>query len=179
MDATPVDVALVKEAKKGNKDALVRLIMDEKQEYFRLAYAYTKNQADALDALADMIVILYEKISQLKNEARFDTWSRTILVNCCKDILRKKKKIIPFGQLPEISHEGEFRRKDEEIMLDSALAKLSRKHQEVLKLRFFLDFDYQTIADILKIPVGTVKSRISIGLAKLKVILGGEDFAGN
>ena len=65
-----MDVNLVKEAKRGSKDALVRLIMDEKQSYFRLAYTYTKNQADALDALADMIVILYEKISDLKNEAR-------------------------------------------------------------------------------------------------------------
>jgi RNA polymerase sigma factor (sigma-70 family) len=174
-----VDVTLVKEAKKGNKDALVRLIMDEKQDYFRLAYAYTKNQADALDALADMIVILYEKISELKNEARFDTWSRTILVNCCKKILRNKNKRIPFERLPEISYEGEFHEKEEEIMLDSALSKLSRKHQEVLKLRFFLDWEYQTIAEVLKIPVGTVKSRIYTGLAKLKVILGGEDFGGN
>lgn len=95
------------------------------------------------------------------------------------EVLTWMKKIIPFDQLPEISHEGEFRKKDEEIMLDSALSKLSQKQQEVLKLRFFLDFDYQTIADILKIPVGTVKSRISMGLTKLKVILGGEDFAGN
>ncbi|MGI6227573.1 MAG: RNA polymerase sigma factor [Peptococcales bacterium] len=174
-----MDITLVKEAKRGSKHALVRLIMDEKQDYFRLAYAYTKNQADALDALADMIVILYEKIPDLKNEARFDTWSRTILVNCCKKILRKKKKIILFNKIPEISHEGEIRRKEQEIILDSALSKLSPKHQEVLKLRFFLDFEYQTIAEILKIPVGTVKSRISTGLAKLKIILGDEDYDGN
>ncbi|HHT63925.1 MAG TPA: sigma-70 family RNA polymerase sigma factor [Clostridia bacterium] len=174
-----MDITLVKEAKRGSRNALVRLIMDEKQDYYRLAYAYTKNQDDALDALADMIVILYEKISVLKNEACFDTWSRTILVNCCKQILRKKKKIILFDKMPEISHEGEFRQKEQEILLDSALSKLSPKHQEVLKLRFFLDFEYQTIAEILKIPVGTVRSRISTGLAKLKNILGDENYGGN
>lgn len=167
---------LIRKAKKGDKDALVQLIMDEKQDYFRLAYAYTKNQADALDALGDMIVILYEKISSLRNERRFDTWSRTILVNCCKEILRKRRKIIPLEQLPEGSHEERFRQKEEEIILNLALKRLSQKHQEVLRLRFFLDYDYQTIAKILKIPVGTVKSRISIGLHKLRIILGGEDF---
>lgn len=172
-----MDVTLVKEAKQGNKDALVRLIMDQKQDYYRLAYVYTKNQNDALDALEDMIVILYEKISVLRKEESFYTWSRTILVNCCKSILRKRKKVIPLGQLPEAVQEGEFRQKDEQILLDSALSRLNEKHQEVIKLRFYLDLDYQTIGDILKIPVGTVKSRISLGLKKLKVILGGENFA--
>lgn len=174
-----MDVTLVKEAKRGNKGALVRLNMDQKQDFYRLAYVYTRNPDDALDALEDMIVILYEKISGLKNEERFYTWSRTILVNCCKGILQRKKKVIPFEHLPEGVHEGESRRKDEQITLDSVLSRFSPKHQEVLKLRFFLDLDYQTIADILKVPVDTVKSCISIGLEKLKVILRGEDFAGN
>jgi len=174
-----VNVTLVKEAKQGNKDALVRLIMDQKQDYYRLAYVYTKNQDDALDALEDMIVILYEKIPMLRKEELFYTWSRTILVNCCRDILRKKKKIIPFNQLPETVDQGEFHQKEEEIILESALSKLNKKHQEVIKLRFYLDLDYQTIGAILKIPLGTVKSRISLGLKKLKVILGGEEFGEN
>ncbi|MEL7567183.1 MAG: sigma-70 family RNA polymerase sigma factor [Dehalobacterium sp.] len=174
-----MNVTLVKEAKQGNKDALVRLIMDQKQDYYRLAYVYTKNQDDALDALEDMIVILYEKIPSLRKEELFYTWSKTILVNCCKDMLRKKKRVIPLHQLPEAVHESGFQQKEEEILLESALSKLNKKQQEVIKLRFYLDLDYQTIGDILKIPLGTVKSRISSGLKKLNEILGGENFAGN
>ncbi|QUH24695.1 RNA polymerase sigma factor [Serpentinicella alkaliphila] len=45
---------------------------------------------------------------------------------------------------------------------------------EVIKLRYFLDLDYETIGRILKIPIGTVKSRISVGINKLKESLGGD-----
>lgn len=57
---------LVKRAKQGDKDALVELIMLQKQEYYKLAYAFLNNKEDALDALEDMIVILYERIDRLK-----------------------------------------------------------------------------------------------------------------
>lgn len=174
-----VDATLVKEAKQGHKDALVRLIMDQEKDYYRLAYVYTKNRDDALDALEDMIVILYENIPKLRDNERFYSWSKTILVNCCKNILRKRQKALPLEHLPEAACEEGFTHKDEEIVLDKALARLSQKHQEVLRLRFFLDLNYQTIGHILKIPVGTVKSRISIGLKKLKILLEGEDDAGN
>lgn len=65
--------------------------------------------------------------------------------------------------------------KDEEIMLKSHLDKLNIKYQEVIKLRYYLDLDYETIGDLLKIPVGTVKSRIHVGIKKLKESLGGEE----
>jgi RNA polymerase sigma-70 factor (ECF subfamily) len=159
---------LVKKAKKGDKEALVQLIMIKKQEYYKLAYTYMKNKEDALDAMEDMIVIIYEKIYKLKKETAFYSWSKTILVNCCKSLLRRKKKIISLEAIREETHEGGFEQKDEELMLKKYLSQLNEKHQEVIKLRYFLDLDYQTIADIVKIPLGTVKSRISVGLKKLK-----------
>jgi|GEM_PF-4748317 len=57
-------------------------------------------------------------------------------------------------------------------MLEENLSRLSSKHREVLQLRYYLDMDYQGIADLLKIPVGTVKSRISTGLARLRESMG-------
>ena len=62
---------LVKKAKRGNKDALVELIMAQQHDYYRLAYTYVNNEADALDAMENMIVILYEKIEQLNEPATF------------------------------------------------------------------------------------------------------------
>ncbi|QZY56423.1 sigma-70 family RNA polymerase sigma factor [Crassaminicella profunda] len=159
---------MVKKAKEGDKDALVQLIMAKKQEYYKLAYIYMKNKEDALDAMEDMIVIIYEKIHQLKKEDAFYSWSKTILVNCCKRLLRRKNKIISLDLVKEEVHEGGFEQKDQEIILEKYLSQLNEKHQEAIRLRYFLDLDYQTIADIVKIPLGTVKSRISIGLKKLK-----------
>lgn len=51
---------LVKKAKNGDRDALVRLIMNQKKDYYKLAYAYLENREDALDGMEDMIVILNE-----------------------------------------------------------------------------------------------------------------------
>lgn len=169
---------LVKKAKQGDKEALIKLIMDKKQDYYRLAYVYMRNEEDALDVMEDMIVILYENIHKLKKDDAFYSWSKTILVNCCKNSLRKNSKVISLENIKEKVKE-EYREvmeeKNQEIIIEEYMSKLKQKHQEVIRLRYFLDLDYSTIASILKIPVGTVKSRISIGLKSLKESLGGEE----
>ena len=165
---------LVKKAKQGDKDALVHLIMKQKEAYYKLAYVYLKNKQDSLDAMEDMIVILYENIHSLKKDEAFYSWSKTILVNCCRSIIRKRKKVVSLDEVVEQAYHGNINEKEDELMLDEYLSQLNLKHQEVIKLRYFLDLDYHTIAKILKIPLGTVKSRISIGLKKLKESLGGE-----
>lgn len=167
--------ALVKKAKQGDKDALVQLIMAEKQAYYKLAYVYMKNPEDAMDAMEDMIVILYENISGLKKIDSFYSWSKAILVNCCKNSLKKKRKVVLIESMQEEDSDDFASRKDEQLMLEKHLEQLNIKQQEAIKLRYFMDMDYQSIAELLKVPVGTVKSRISIGLNKLKAVLGGEE----
>lgn len=167
-------IELVKHARQGDQDALVKLIMSRKQEYYKLAYAYMQNREDAMDAMEDMIVLLYENIGRLKKEEAFHSWSKTILVNCCKNLLRKRKRFVSLETAPEESCEGGFGSREDRLLLEEQLAKLAKGHQEVLKLRYFLGLDYQSIADMLKIPLGTVKSRIAKGLGKLKTGLGGE-----
>ena len=178
-------MSTIKKAKQGDKEALIELIMDKKQEYYKLAYVYMKNKEDALDAMEDMIVILYENIHKLKKDDAFYSWSKTILVNCCKSILRKNSKLISLEDIKEEVKEDysynkenyskEIEEKNQQIIIDEHMSKLNEKHQEVIKLRYFLDLDYNAIAVMLKIPVGTVKSRISIGLQKLKESFGGEE----
>ena len=165
---------LVKRAGQGDKDALVQLIMVQKQDYYKLAYIYMKNKDDALDAMADMIAIVYEKIHQLKKTEAFYSWSKTILVNCCKKRLKERCKVVPLETIEAQVCKDELRAKEEQIALEGYLSKLNEKHREVLKLRYFLDMDYGTISELLKIKPGTVKSRISIGLRNLKEILGGD-----
>lgn len=63
---------------------------------------------------------------------------------------------------------------EERISLEKYLLKLSEKHQEVIRLRYFLDMDYEGISEMLKIPIGTVKSRLNNGMKNLKDLLGGE-----
>ena len=170
-----VVLEMVGRAKGGDKEALIQLIMSKKQDYYRLAYIYTKNQEDALDAMEDMILKLYQNIKKLKDEHAFYSWSKTILVNCCKYNLRKKNKVLLLKNLPEGSYEESFSDKDEEIILEEHLVKLNQKYQEVLRLRYYLDMDYETIATVLHVPLGTVKSRIHTGLQRLKQSMGVEE----
>lgn len=165
-------VELVKKAKQGNKDALVQLIMAKKNDYYRLAYVYLRNKDEALDVMSEMIIILYEKIYLLKKEEVFYSWSKTILVNICKKKIQKNKKIIPFDEIHDSGYDEDF--KEDKLMLENYLKKLSEKQQDVIRLRYFLDMDYQSISEILDIPLGTVKSRIAKALEKLKDSLEGE-----
>jgi RNA polymerase sigma factor (sigma-70 family) len=170
--------ALIKKAKQGEKVALVQLIMLEQQEFYKLAYSYMGNSDEAMDAMQDMILILYENIRMLRKEASFYSWSKTILVNCCRKQLRHRSKVIPIEKLEEVETEteaeGVFSQKEDQLFLDNHIAALNAKHQEIIKLRYFLDLDNQTIASLIHIPIGTVKSRISIALKKLKESMGGE-----
>ncbi len=73
---------------------------------------------------------------------------------------------------PYNTNEGE--RSIHQLNLQKHLGKLSIDQQEAIQLRFWLNYDYETIVKLTKVPIGTVKSRISYGLKKLKKYLGGE-----
>lgn len=165
---------LIKQAKQGDKESLLSLVMAQKTDYYKLAYVYMKNKDDALDAMQDMIVTLYENISKLKDEDAFYSWSKTILVNSCKNKLRKKKRLVSLDEIKEQPAYEIYDNSETKIVLEKYLSKLNEKHQEVIRLKYFLGLDYESISEVLKIPLGTVKSRISIGIKRLKESLGGE-----
>ncbi|HZK57739.1 MAG TPA: sigma-70 family RNA polymerase sigma factor [Clostridia bacterium] len=170
---------LVKKAKQGDKNALVQLIMNKQSDYFKLACVYMGNKEDSLDAMADMIIILYEKIHQLRKPKAFYSWSKTILVNRCKKLLKDRDKLIYLDTIEEHGCKAGLGGKEDRIILEEYLLRLNEKHREIIRLRYFLGLDYRTISHILKIPVGTVKSRIHIGLRNLKKSLGGDGYERN
>nr|WP_085521906.1 sigma-70 family RNA polymerase sigma factor [Tuberibacillus sp. Marseille-P3662] len=179
---------LVRKAKTGDKEALLTLIMEQEQDYYKLAFTYMGNRQDALDALEDMIVTLYEKIHQLKKAETFYSWSKTILANRCKSMLKKKRKVV---LVDEWHHEAaehhlnlSLEKNSQQIIEDrlaiqNMLRHLNLHQEEAIRLRYFHDLDYQSIADLTKVSLGTVKSRISQGLKKLNKLYGGGNHAGD
>lgn len=161
---------LIKKSKKGNKEALLELIMLEKDSYYRLSLSYMKNEDDAMNCLQDMIVRLYENINKLNDSKKFYSWSKTILVNLCKDELKKRKKVVSIDDYEKFKlefHED----KDIDLNIDEILSKVDAIYSEPIKLKYILGYDYESIAEILNIPVGTVKSRIYNGKSKLELVL--------
>ena len=158
----------------GDKDALIKLIMDKKEEYYRLAYVYLNNKEDTMDALQDMIIILFKNIKKLRNKEVFYSWSKTILINCCRGILKKKKKLIYFTAKTDKEYIEDYKSIEVKQDIMYALGKLNKDQQEAIKMKYFLDLDYETVAKNVKAPIGTVKSRVHNGVSKLrKMLIGG------
>ena len=165
---------LIKQAKGGDKESLLRLVMNQEMDYYKLAYVYMKNTEDSMDAMQDMIIILYENISKLKKDSSFYSWSKTILVNRCKKQLKEKQKLVSLDDIEEQSIDNIYDSSEDSVVLERYLNKLSEDHKEIIKLKYYLDLDYESISELLNIPLGTVKSRLSIGMKKLKETMGGE-----
>ncbi len=167
----------MKKAQNGNKEALLQLILAKQDDYYRLAWSYMKNEHDALDVMEDMIVILYEKIHTLQKRESFYSWSKTILVRCCYDTFRKRKRMefLDDKELDKFatSHHA-FELTDTQIDLDHLLAKLTPQQAEVIRLKYLHDLDLKTIGSITNTSIGTVKSRIYYGLKKLHHLYRGE-----
>ncbi len=172
---------LVKQAKNGNKEALLQLIIADQDAYYRLAYSYMRNEHDAMDAMEDMIVTLYEKLDQLQKGEAFYSWSKTILVNRCKKTLRNKERFLPLGDegepsLAALTDDNPYRHTESDMDMQVLLSHLNERQREAIELRYVHDLPYQTIADMTGAPVGTIKSRISQGIQKLKVMIGGDRY---
>jgi RNA polymerase sigma-70 factor (ECF subfamily) len=165
---------LINRARAGDKEALIKLVMERKQEYYKLAYVFTENREDSLDALQDMIVILFGNIKKLKKQEAFYSWSKTILVNCCRAIIKRRKKVVLTDEYAEEVYHESYSNGELKQDILQGLRKLNEGQQVAIKLKYFMDMDYETIANMTKVPVGTVKSRIFTGLARLKEVFGGE-----
>ncbi|SES05938.1 RNA polymerase sigma-70 factor, ECF subfamily [Gracilibacillus ureilyticus] len=165
---------LVKKAQKGDKEALLKLILNKQDEYYRIALSYMKNKDDALDVMEDMIVILYEKIHTLKKRESFYSWSKTILVRCCYDTFRKRKKTEFLEEEELVAQDDEIESAEIQIDLDQMLAQLNPQQAEMIRLKYLHDLDLKTIGAITNTSLGTVKSRIYYGLKKLYQLYRGE-----
>lgn len=177
-------VRLVKRAQKGDKEALLQLIMSEKDAYYKLALTYLGNTHDAMDAMEDMIVTLYEKIDQLQKKEAFHSWSKSILVNSCRSMLRKRKQAVPTERLETseevelvhtlTSYQDPYSTTEQRLDLQDLLQHLNEYQREAIQLKYFHDMDNQTIADLTNVSIGTVKSRLFEGLKKLRGTYRGE-----
>lgn len=147
---------------------------------YKIAYSYFKDENYASDAVQDAVVTAYKNIHKLKNIDKFNSWITTILVNRCREILRRSKilvfeqydaKIIDIRILNEDKHISDYEKIDNKIYLINLLNKIDEKYRDVIRLKYFGDYKLEEISTILDIPLGTVKSRLNFGIKKLKVLM--------
>ncbi|MEA4891456.1 MAG: sigma-70 family RNA polymerase sigma factor [Peptococcaceae bacterium] len=153
---------------------LLGTLQRNKNVYYRLALSFMGNEAEALDAISQMTLLIVEKIHTLRSAEAFLPWSKKILVNVCKEFWRKNPRTLPIDEA--LAAEGESGlHLEEELMLRQEIMKLSENHREVIYLRYYLDYEYKEIARILEVPEGTVKSRLNRAVEILRTQMGGEE----
>ena len=178
---------LIKRAKKGDMDAFSVLVSTHEQKAINFAYRMLKDSHEAEDAVQEAFLRAFDKISTFRENSSFSTWFFTILNNICLDILRKHSKsatVISIHQEDtnddkyELQIEDkssgpyeELQKKEAASVLEKALKELSEEHRAVIVLRDINDFEYDEIARILGISLGTVKSRLSRARISLRKIL--------
>ena len=86
--------SLVKRAQRGDDQAFVELIEENKQAMYKVAVGILKNDFDAADAIQESILTCYEKLKELKKAQYFKTWLLRILINNCNQMLREQKKVV-------------------------------------------------------------------------------------
>lgn len=140
---------------------------------YSIAYSYLRSEADALEMLQEASYRAWSKRGSLKNDQLFDAWLIRILINCCMDELRRRKRVIPVERVGEDWNAPGMAQmqSSDQLDLEYVLNHLPKKYQHVLILRFYHDMTLAEIAEILGKPESTVKSRLYRALKQMRTQL--------
>ena len=169
-----MNIEQVKKAKEGDVNEIGNIIQENVQAMYRVAFGILKNEDEIYDAISNTTIIVFEKIASLKKEEFFKTWLTRILINECYKIYNQNKKVIYLENCTSESLDNlQYTEKDrlEEQDARNLLKNLSKDLKETVMLYYFEDFSVKEVAEILNIPEGTVKSRLSKARKDLEKIL--------
>lgn len=169
------DSELIQQALKGDQQAYRQLAERHRAAVFHIVYKIVREKETANDLVQETFMKAFSSLNSYRSEYRFSTWLYKIAANCSIDHLRKKRiQVLSLeGQLggdsesrtmdvPDYSYhpERDLVRKEQRFSIEEAIDALPRKYREVIVYRHKDDKSYEEIADLLGIPIGTVKARI-------------------
>jgi RNA polymerase sigma-70 factor (ECF subfamily) len=175
-DERDEDGALVAAARDGDRDALDALLRRHYDRLYAVCRRMTGNDADALDATQDALIAIVRGLPRFRAGARFSTWAYRVATNACRDELRRRRRR-PEPGLPDLDRARGATASaadgvDARVDIDRALTSVAPEFRAPVVLRDLCGLDYAEIAEVLDVPVGTVKSRIARGRAALAELLG-------
>ena len=155
-----------------DKDEFLRLALDSEPTLFHVSLSILHNEQDCADAVQEAILKAYENRHKLKEIKYFKTWIVRIVINECYGILRKKKRFQVYDDT--VQKDNTYLSnyiKEEYIDLYQAINRLGEKEKICVILYYLEDYSVAETADVLKIPIGTVKSRLNHARKELKGLL--------
>ena len=191
MDDAQVVAALVRRCVAGDATAWEDIVRRLNRRIFNICYRFTGSGDDAQDLTQEVFIKIYRTLDSFDVEkGSFMTWVTTVTRNLLVDHFRKTKQDRVTDSLDNTGSEDEdmlplseqladsgpapdtrVHRRETQEMVQKALQKLSPELREAVILRDLQDMDYKDIALSLKVPEGTVKSRINRGRVELARLL--------
>jgi RNA polymerase sigma-70 factor (ECF subfamily) len=173
------DSHLVSSCRKGEIDAFEALVEKYQKKMLNVAYRMIGDYDEACEVVQDAFLSAYRSIEKFRGEARFSTWLYSIVLNLCRNRMKQlrtrgarevfsidaraeteedSRRMDPPDPGPSIPEQMEKREIDARVQ--GCINGIDSDYREVLVLRDIQGFSYEEIRDILKIPDGTVKSRL-------------------
>ena len=191
MEDVQVVAMLVRRCLAGDAAAWEEIVQTYNRRIYNICYRFAGSADDAQDLTQDVFIRMYRTLSSYDHsKGAFVTWVTTITRNLLVDHFRKTKQdritdsmdtvgsehedVQPLSeQIPDSSPSPDANVRSREVgeTVHAALARLSPELREAVILRDLHDMDYREIATVLKVPEGTVKSRINRGRAELARLL--------
>jgi RNA polymerase sigma-70 factor (ECF subfamily) len=166
----------------GEERAFEILMRRHEDRIFALAWRMMGDRADALDATQDAFVTVFRQAHTFRGESAFGTWLYRVGINACRDLARRKaRQPIPEADVvedPGPRESGLEERAAARIDVARALAQLPSEYREAVAMHDLGGIPYEEIARLTETNLGTVKSRISRGRARLAALLAGGSGAG-
>lgn len=180
------ETALIREAKKGNVNSYNRLVLHYQQAVYNVAYRIMGEPQAAEDVTQETFISAYHALNRFRGGS-FKSWLLRIATNACYDELRRRKRR-PQSSLDELTEDNESfaflsspglgpeaQQQSLELMeaVEDCLKTLPDDQRITAVLGDVEGYDYQEIADITRVSLGTVKSRLSRARSKLRDCLQG------
>ncbi|WP_099159552.1 RNA polymerase sigma factor [Virgibacillus ndiopensis] len=155
--------------KNKSEDKVIAFIIENQENFYRLAFSYVKNAADALDIVQESIEKAILKKDLLRDNQSVKSWFYRIVVNSSLDFLRKNKRMSLVDEDTLEYYRSGQNDSYQDIDLRRSLEQLPIKFKSVIILRFFEDLKIDEIAEVLNENKNTIKTRLYKALELLRV----------
>jgi RNA polymerase sigma-70 factor, ECF subfamily len=169
---------LVRRAQQGDQDAFAVLAGAAVARLDAAARLILRDSELARDAVQDSMVRAWRDLPGLRDPDRFTPWLHRLTVNACLDVARRRQRrsieveLTPIAMPSVADATAEFADRE---LIDDALRQLEPEFRAVVVLHYFLGMPLQDVAVSMRIPVGTVKSRLHRALRTMRVTLESAD----
>lgn len=171
-----MDEKLVNEAIAGSREAFCRLYGEYKDRLYRYALYRLGDPHDAEDAVSECVLAAWKGIRNLRSGKAFGSWIFSILSACCaariKSSIREREKLQSITQSKAAGSEADSGGPPSlSVELSEALLLLKEDERDIVLLSVIGDLNSSEISSLTGIPAGTVRSRLSRSLAKMREFL--------